>query len=291
MEKDFIKAGKISAEALQYGQTLVKPGAKVREILDKVENKILQLGGEIAFPAQISLNEFAAHSCASLSDETILEEQIVKLDVGAHVNGQIGDNALTVDLSKQFTDLVKASREALNNALKITHPGIELGEIGKTIQETIESYGYSPIKNLAGHGLGEFEIHTYPSVPNYNNGNNNILEEGMTIAIEPFASTGAGVVVESSPANVFNLVDKAGVRDPITRKIQDTILAYNGLPFARRWLEKEYGVAKVAFALRNLKHKNVLQEHPPLFDQHRGMVSQAEHTILIKEKPIITTKF
>ena len=291
MENDFIKAGKIAAEALQYGQSLIKPGAKVREILDNVETKILQLGGEIAFPVQISLNEFAAHACASLNDETVLDDQIVKLDVGVHVNGQIGDNALTIDLSQQYKELVNASREALNNALKIVRPGIPLGEIGRTIQETIESYGYAPVKNLAGHGLGEYEIHTHPSIPNYNNNNHNILEEGMTIAIEPFASTGAGVVVESSPANVFTLVDKAGVRDPITRKIQETILSYKGLPFARRWLEKEYGVAKVAFALRNLKHKNVLQEHPPLFDQNRGMVSQAEHTVLVKEKPIITTKF
>lgn len=286
----YIKAGKIAAEALQYGKSLIKPSAKVIEILDKVEEKIKEFGGGIAFPAQISLNEFAAHSCSDLNDETILSDQIVKLDVGVHVDGYIADNALTVDLSGEYEELVKASREALDNALKVIKPGVTLAEIGQVIHKTIASYGFAPVKNLSGHGLGEYDIHTKPSVPNFDNGNQNTLEEGDVIAIEPFASTGAGIVQESSPATVFTLTNDVGVRDPITRKVLQEIKTYNDLPFAKRWLERKFGTPKTNFALRMLKKAGCLNEHAPLFDQNRGVVSQAEHSVIVLKEPIVFTK-
>ncbi|MBT4804602.1 type II methionyl aminopeptidase [Candidatus Woesearchaeota archaeon] len=285
----YIDAGKIASEALHYGKSLIVKGAKVIEILDAVEEKIVELGGKPAFPAQISLNEFAAHSCSDLNDETVLSDQIIKLDVGVHLDGFIADNALTVDLSGEHSDLVKASRDALNNALKIIKPGVTLGEIGGIIHDTITNYGFAPVKNLSGHGLGEYQIHVPPSVPNFDNGNENVLKEGDVIAIEPFASTGAGIVQESSPATVFTLTNDSGVRDPISRKVLIELKKNNGLPFAKRWLEKEFGSAKTNFALRMLKRANCVEEHPPLFDQNRGMVSQAEHTVIVFEKPVVTT--
>ena len=186
--------------------------------------------------------------------------------------------------------LIEASREALNNALKIIRPGVSLSEIGKVIHKTITSYGFSPVKNLSGHGLGKFNIHTQPSVPNYDNGNDKILEEGMVIAIEPFASTGAGIVQESSPATVFTLINENNIRDPITRKVLFEIRRYNGLPFAKRWLERKFGTPKTNFALRTLIRNDCLTEHPPLFDQNRGIVSQAEHSVIVKDQPIVFTR-
>ncbi len=285
----YVDAGRIASEALHYGRSLIVKGAKVIEILDKVEKKIEELGGEPAFPAQISLNEFAAHSCSDLNDETVLSDQIVKLDVGVHLDGFIADNALTVDLSGEYSDLVKASREALNNALKVIKPGVALKEIGGVIHETITSYGFAPVKNLSGHGLDEYQIHTRPSVPNFDNGNENVLEEGDVVAIEPFASTGAGIVQESSPATVFTLTKDSGVRDPISRKILIELKKNNGLPFAKRWLERKFTTPKTNFALRMLKKAECIEEHPPLFDQNRGMVSQAEHTVIVLEEPVVTT--
>lgn len=285
-----IQAGRIAAESLQYGKSLIKEGAKVIEILDKIEEKIKSLGGEIAFPAQISLNEFAAHSCSDLNDQTILKDQVVKLDIGVHIDGQIADTALTVDLSGKYADLIKASEEALDNALKIIRPGVTLGEIGKTIHETITSYGFSPVKNLSGHGLGKYDIHAKPSVPNYDNGNENALGEGMIIAIEPFASTGAGIVEESSPATVFTLINESNIRDPITRNMLKEIKTYQGLPFAKRWLERKFGTPKTNFALRALIRNGCLTEHYPLFDKNRGIVSQAEHSVIVKDKPIVFTR-
>jgi methionyl aminopeptidase len=286
----YIQAGKIAAEALEYGKSLIKSGAKVKEILEKVEAKIEQLGGKPAFPAQISLNEFAAHCCSDALDETILKDQIVKLDVGVHIDGCIADTALTVDLSGKYGDLVKASRDALDNALKIIQPGVTLGEIGRVIHETITKAGFSPIKNLSGHGLGEYEIHTKPSVPNFDNGNKTVLKEGDVIAIEPFASTGSGMVQESSPATVFTLIKDSGVRDPITRNILKEIKTYHKLPFAKRWLEQKFGANKTNFALKQLIVAECLHQHPPLFDSARGIVSQAEHSVIVGEKTIVFTR-
>jgi methionyl aminopeptidase len=139
--QDYIKAGKIASEALQFGKTLIIPDASMLEVLNQIEKKVRDLGGELAFPAQISCDDLAAHFCPNEND-IIFKEQVCCLDVGVHINGFIGDNALTVDLSNNHQELVIASREALNNALKIIRPGTTLSEIGKTIGETIQSCGF-----------------------------------------------------------------------------------------------------------------------------------------------------
>lgn len=281
MNQKQIKAGKIAAQALEYAKTLIKPNAKVVDILDKTEKKIKDLGGSLAFPVQISLNDFAAHYCSDQDDKTILKDQIVSIDVGVHIDGFIGDNALTIDLSKKNQDLVKASREALDNAIKIIKPGVKLREIGKVIHDTITSYNFSPIRNLSGHGLDEFNIHTKPTIPNYDNGDETELKQDDVIAIEPFASKGAGVVYESGNATIFQLINKKPVRNLITRQVLKEIQTYNELPFCKRWLTKRFGLPKTNFALRELKQLDILKEYPPLVDKEHGLVSQAEHSLIV----------
>jgi methionyl aminopeptidase len=186
--EDWIKAGKIAAETLEHGRLMIKKGNKLVDVCDACDKKIYELGAIPAFPSQISCNDIAAHFCPEENDETVFDEQLASLDVGACLNGAIGDNAVTVDLSGKYSDLVKASRDALNNALKTVKVGATLGEIGKAIQESIESYGFSPIRNLSGHGLASYNIHDKPSIPNFDTGDDTQLEEGMHIAIEPFAT-------------------------------------------------------------------------------------------------------
>jgi methionyl aminopeptidase len=288
--KKLKKAGNVAAQDLDFGISLIKKDASLLEITKKVEEKILKLGGQMAFPPQISMNDCAAHFYPDADDKTILKDQLCSLDVGVHVDGYIGgDTAATVDLSGKNTELVKASREALNNAIKIAKPGTKLSEIGKTIHETITSYGFSPVRNLSGHGLSEFNIHSPPSVPNFDNGNQTELEEDQLIAIEPFASKGAGIIYESGTATVYQLIGKKPVRNIFTRQILKEVEKYNGLPFCRRWLVEKFSLPKVNFALKELKALEILREYPPLVDKAHGLVSQAEHTLIIKEKPIILT--
>ncbi len=291
-KKDALLAGRIAGQARDYGANLIKPGASVREILDKVEAFIKEQGAQIAFPAQISLNQVAAHACSDSQDQTIIQESdVVKLDCGAHVNGMIGDTAITVNCDGAYADLVAASKKALDAATPLFTPGTSLGEIGRTIQQTISDLGFSPVKNLSGHGLGHYDIHTSPSVPNVAITNAPILKEGMHLACEPFATDGKGEVTNSGTATVFTQVGAARVRSASTRQVLKRIESFQGLPFAARWLEHEFGVGKARLALKELSRLGCLQDHPPLKEVANGMVSQREHSFIVADKPIATTKF
>jgi methionyl aminopeptidase len=287
---DWIKSGKIAAEVREYSKTLIKPGEKIIDIANKIETKIKELGAIPGFPVNISMNEIAAHYAPIPNDEIILDNQIIKIDIGTSYNGAIGDTAYTIDLSNKYSELVKASREALNNVIKILQIGVSLGEIGKTIQETIQSYGYSPIKNLSGHGLGLFSVHMPPSIPNYNTNDNTELKKGQTIAIEPFATNGAGMIKESNSAMIFSQMNKKPVRNQFSRLIFKEIQKYNNLPFTTRWLTAKFGTGRTNLGLRELIQVGNVKEYPPLVEVNNGMVSQAEHSFIIDDKVIITTK-
>src|SRR3989344_5068929 len=290
-KQDFIKAGKISAEVLEYGKSLVKKGNSLLEATELIEKKIFELGGKPAFPVQISCDEIAAHFCALEDDKTVFEDQVVCLDLGVQVNGAIGDNAYTIDLSGKYSELVKAAQKALEEALKVVAVGTELRQIGKTINDTIKSYGYNPVRNLSGHGMELYNIHTKPTIPNIDNGDKTVLKKGMAFAIEPFATTGSGIVHESGLPTVFMLEHPRNVRSPITREILKEIENYGGLPFAKRWLIKKFG-AKANFALRELAQLGVIHQFPPLVEVNKGIVTQAEHSILIDDEGevIVLTK-
>ena len=192
IQDSFLKAGRIAAEALAYGQKKIKVGVSLREVCDAVEQKIIALGGGIAFPAQTSLNHVAAHNCPGPEDETVYQEgDVVKLDVGVHIQGYVADNACTVNLGSH-DDLVKASRDAVNAAIRILQPGLPVCAIGKVVEEIITSYDLEPIRNLCGHGLGQFKVHTSPTIPNYDNGDPTPLKEDQAIWIETVARTGGG---------------------------------------------------------------------------------------------------
>ena len=291
IKQKYIKAGRISAEVLEYGKSLLKKGASLLDATEKIENKIYEFGGKPAFPVQISCNEIAAHFCPEEDDKTIFEEQVVSLDLGVHVDGAIGDNAYTIDLSGKYSDLVKAAQKALEEALKIVNVGTELREIGKVINDTIKSYGYTPVRNLSGHGLDLYNIHTKPTIPNIDDGNKIKLNKGMAFAVEPFATTGSGVVFESGLATVFMLEHKKPVRSLITREILKEIESYDGLPFAKRWLTRKFG-AKTDFAFRELTQFGMIHQFPPLVEVNKGIVTQAEHSILIDDEGevIVLTK-
>ncbi len=290
-KQNYIKAGKISAEVLEYGKSLIKKGNSLLETTELIEKKIYELGGKPAFPVQVSCNEIAAHFCVEEDDKTIFDEQVVSLDLGVHVDGAIGDNAYTIDLSGKYADMVKAAQKALEEAVKIIQVGVEVRQIGKVINDAISSYGCNPVRNLSGHGLDLYNIHAKPTIPNIDNGDKTKLSKGMAFAVEPFATTGSGVVHESGLPTVFMLEHKKPVRSPITREVLKEIETYEGLPFAKRWLTKKFG-AKANFALRELTQLGMIHQFPPLVEINKGIVTQAEHSLLIDDKGevIVLTK-
>ena len=275
------KAGEIAATALEHGRKMIKPGAKIVDILDAVDKKIYDLGAIPAFPSQISLNEVAAHACAKQDDEQTLENEVVKLDCGAVYEGAIGDNAVTVDLSGNYEELVLASREALQAAIATVKPGVELRLIGRAIQEAIEKRGCKPVVNLSGHGLGEWDVHCKPTIPNFDNGDPRVIEEGMVFAIEPFATNGKGRIHESGEATVLHWVQDRPNR--VDRSIVSAIKSFHGLPFALRWLTRKFSPGKVKLALRQLEQQEIIRAYPPLVEVSGGMVSQAEHSVRVTQ--------
>jgi len=287
------KAGRIAAEALEYGRSLIKNGANVREVCDKIDQKVIDLGAKPAWPAQVGIDAVAAHATPEPDDEVVFDNNIVCLDVGAHIDGVVGDNALTVDLSGNYSDLLKASREALTNAIKVVQVGVPLGEIGKAIQETIQSHGFQPVRNLSGHGISKWTIHDKPSIPNVDTQDTRTLKGDQIIAIEPFATDGVGMIYEADQGNMFSLVQKKPVRSPFARQVLQHIeKEYQQLPFTTRWLSKKFGLAKTNFALNELQRQGMLHAYPPLIEKGGGMVSVFENTFYVSEDGVeITTKF
>ncbi|MBM3200364.1 type II methionyl aminopeptidase [Candidatus Woesearchaeota archaeon] len=286
---DWEKAGKIAGEALHYGKKLVKVDASLLEVAEKIEAKIVELGGKPAFPVNLSINHIAAHYTPLPGDESRFSEgDLVKIDIGAHVNGAIGDTAASVSLGGN-ENLIKASEEALHSALRIITPGIKLGEIGAVIQEKIKSYGFVPIVNLSGHGLDIYNLHTGITIPNYGNNDERKLVDGQIIAIEPFATSGEGRIIEGKPSGIYRLENLRQVRDSNARKLLKFLAEeYKTLPFAKRWVVKKFPAA--GFALRVLENERVLHQYPQLPENTKAPVSQAEHSVKVGEKPIILTK-
>ncbi|MCD6368021.1 MAG: type II methionyl aminopeptidase [Candidatus Aenigmarchaeota archaeon] len=291
--KKYKKAGEILKEARNLGLKMIKPGAKILDVVEAVENKILSLGGEFAFPVNISINQNAAHDTADINDSRTFEEgDLIKLDIGVHVDGYIADSAKTVSLNSGKEDLIKASETALEEALKMMRPGVKVYEVSEVIEDTIRSMGFNPIINLTGHGLDRYELHARFEFPNIKNAIDYELKEGDVFAIEPFSTDGSGKVTETNKILIYRYLSDRPVRFPESRKILElTREKYHGLPFAKRWLLKEIKISpiKLNLILRQLSQNGSLYEYPVLKEVQNGFVAQAEHTVVVGDNPIITT--
>lgn len=273
----YLKAGSIAKKILNEGATMVKVGTPILDVVETIEGKIRDTGAEIAFPLNLSRNEDAAHDTASPGDERVFAEgDLVKLDLGVAVEGRIADTALSVDLGGH-EDLVKASRAALDRAIALVRPGVTTGEIGAAIQAEIEGRGFLPVANLTGHGLAPYSVHTDPSIPNIGIAGGAILEEGMAIAIEPFATTGSGRVGDRSRIEIYEQLAVKPVRLHSAKRILEQVRERRGMPFSRRWLPQD----KVEIALSTLVRSGAVYGFPVLHDVAGSFVSQAEHTLIV----------
>lgn len=281
----YLQAGKAAKEILLKGSSLIRPGTKLIEVGNAVEEMITAAGLSIAFPANISLNEAAAHDTPSPGDNRIFSEgDMVKLDIGVHLDGYIADTALTVDLGEQKL-LVEASEAARDAAVRAIRPGITLGELGTIIAGEIGIRGFRPVANLTGHGLDQYRLHMGPNIPNISGTGGTSISEGMVIAIEPFATTGTGFVTDQKRIEIFSQLVKRPVRMPAARKIVAEIDERKGLPFAKRHLK----TAKPDLALSRLVREGILHAYPVLADIPGSFVSQSEHTVIITGDGCIVT--
>lgn len=279
------EAGLIAAKILREGAREIHIGTPYLDIIESIESRVIDEGAALAFPLNLSLNEDAAHDTASNRDTRILARgDVAKLDLGVQVDGYIADTATTIDLGSNSL-LVDASKQALEDAISIIRPGVTSGDLGMAVQKAIESRGYRPISNLTGHGLDQYILHRSPTIPNIGITGGVVLEEGMVFAIEPFATTGSGHVVERTRKEIYSQISQKPVRIPAGRSILEQIRDRRGLPFSRRWLNEK----RLDLALSTLIRSQVLHVYPVLSDIPGSLVSQAEHTIIVTADGCIVT--
>ena len=267
------EAGRIVTEVRDNAVKKVKVGSSLLELAEYIESSIKDKGAGVAFPANISINEEAAHATPARNDKHVFGRDLVKLDIGAHIDGYIADTAVTIDLGNN-QQIVKASQTALDAAIEIVKAGINTSEISEIIEKTITSFGFNPVVNLTGHGLEQYVQHAPPSILNKRTETGVNLKEGQVIAIEPFTSSGAGRVYEAGHAEIFSLLDLKPIRSSDARTVLREIETFKKLPFAKRWLK-----GRVDMSLRQLEVANIIRSYPVLKDH--GLVSQSEDTVIV----------
>jgi len=204
----FRRAGKAAAAGLRFGMGLIREGASILEVADLTERHILDQGEDVglAFPCNIAIDDVAAHftPLSNDTDLTFSRGQLVKLDCGAHVDGHIGDTAVTLEVvTNNYGDLIRASGEALEVALDMMAPRVRLNNVGEAVSNVIKGYGFAPIENLTGHSLERYNLHAGLSVPNVPDPRAGVVPAGTAIAIEPFATDGLGRVDGKRPSHIF----------------------------------------------------------------------------------------
>ncbi|WP_394741122.1 type II methionyl aminopeptidase [Natronococcus roseus] len=273
------EAGEILSQVRAETADRVEVGASHLKIAEYAEDRIRELGAKPAFPVNISIDEEAAHATPSIGDESTFGEEMINLDIGVCIDGWLADTAITVDHSGN-PELAEAPEQALEAAIDMIEPGVETGEIGAEIEDVITSYGYNPVVNLTGHGLGHWEQHTSPTIPNRAVSQGTTLEVGDVVAIEPFATDGGGKVTEGASEEIFALEREGSVRNRDARKALEQITEeFRTLPFATRWLE----TSRPEMALRRLKRNDIVHGYPVLKEDEGCLVSQKEHTVIVTE--------
>jgi methionyl aminopeptidase len=288
--ENYIKAGKIAAEVVKYAKSIIKKDVLLLEIADKIESKIIELGGKPAFPVNLSINEIAAHDTPAFNDAR-KASGLLKVDIGVQIEGCIADTAFSLDLenSEENKKLIMAAEKALLEACKLIKEGVTIREIGAAIEKAIKSSGFIPINNLSGHSLEPYHLHSGITVPNHDNSQEKIIESGV-YAIEPFATIGLGSVRDGKLSGIYKIEREGSVRDSTAREVLAFIYEeYQTLPFCSRWIYKKFN-SRGLLALRRIEESKLLHHYHQLIEVSGKKVSQAEHTIVIdKDKKTITT--
>jgi methionyl aminopeptidase len=284
------KAGKIAQEVKKILKPKIKVGAKALDIVTFTEAKIEELGGFCAFPVNFCINHIAAHYTSPFKDDGLVinDGDMVKIDLGVHVEGYIVDTAFTVNFNEEesLENIIQATEVSLDAAKMMVKPKTNTREIGKKIEDIVKGFKFNPIKELGGHQIERWKVHGSKQVPELGSQGGDIMEEGEVFSIEIFASNGEGSIHSTPSSHIYELNPYAG-RVPLRRKSSKQVLGfinknYKSLPFAERWLAKEFRMG-VAFGLQELVQQGKLQAHFVLAEKKGVFVAQSEETLLITE--------
>ncbi len=300
------KAAECHKQIRKYAQSIIKPGIKLLDLVEKLENMLRFITNQHltdcgqAFPTGCSINNVAAHYTPNSGDETVLNyDDVMKLDFGTQMNGYIIDCAFTVAFNPCYDNLLKASKEATNAGIKAAGIDMRLGELGGIIGEVLNSYEVEikgktyptkAIVDLCGHTMDRYKIHANKSVPLYRDDdseNANIkMEEGEFYAIETFATTGTGKTTEKKPWSHYmknpesfnNVKIKASQPKALFKYIEEH---FKTMAFCPRWLE-ESNLTGIEKSLKYLVDRGYVEPYPQICDVEGSYVAQFEHSLMLK---------
>ena len=290
---NYVKAGKIASQVREYARTQDHTGRTLSEICNDIEQEIFKKGGEPAFPVNVSLNDIAAHYTAVPNDPLIVKNtDVLKIDVGVHIDGYIADTAVTVSYDTKYQNMIDIAERALDEAIGISRSNTRVSDIGRIIEKTITKYGCKPIQNLSGHSLERYTIHAGKSIPNiWTIGHSFNLSVNNVYAIEPFVTTndGQGVVYEGKIKNIFGIGSRKRTKEQKTDDFLEYLWnKFKTLPFAVRWIVDEYEEKEALSLLEILVKKKNVHAYPILVEGANRIVVQAEHTIIPQESNTLT---
>jgi len=295
------KAAEVHRQVRKFAQQIIRPGKKLIDICDRIENMNRHLVSEnglkagIAFPTGCSLNHVAAHYTPNTGDTTVLEyNDVCKIDFGTHIDGFIIDSAFTVAFNPMYDNLLKAAQDATNTGVREAGIDVRMSELGAAIQETMESYEVEingktypvkSIRNLNGHSIGPYHIHAGKTVPIVKNTSTQRMEEGEQYAIETFASTGKGWIQEEGEVSHYMKdfdAHPVPLRHPKAKSLLNYINnKYSTLAFCRKCLDQA-GETGHIMGLKHLCEAGLVNPYPPLLDIKGSYVAQFEHTLILR---------
>lgn len=300
MIEKYRKAGKISSKVRKMALDKINPNMKVIDLIECIEREIIKLGGTPAFPCNVSINEITAHYTSPPNDETVLKfGDLVKIDLGSHVDGYIADTAIsTIVGGEEYLDssnideekisknvnMIETSILAVESAINTIRDGVEVGKVGEIIEKTITSRGFKPVSNLTGHSMDQYILHSGLSIPNIKEKNHHKLEEGDVLAIEPFVTDGVGRVTDMGDAYIFRFLRDRPLRMIHAKKLLGQIKnEYRNLPFAQRWLLDHFDKHRLNASLRQLIQSRAVYPYHVLKEKSNAWVAQAEHTVIVEK--------
>jgi methionyl aminopeptidase len=268
-------AARIGAGARELGVRLAVPGARRRDIAEAIEAYIRDAGAQPAFPANLARNAEAAHFTPDSTDTSeLVAGDLLKVDVGAHLEGWVSDTADTVEVGGpgRHAHLVRAVREALAAGVAAVRPGGRVDDASRAIAEAIRRRGLKPIVDLTGHSIERYLLHAGKSIPNVPGMTDATFVEGEVVAIEPFATNGAGHIDNGPFGHIVRFRRPPGPDEPV---LLGLFTRFHTLPFTERWATAPEEKAALQRARRTL------QSYPVFLERAGGLVAQAEHTVLV----------
>ena len=281
----FRHAGKILRETREEIKHFVHENMPIIDVCEKAENLIRQKGAKPAFPCNVSINEVAAHYTSPPNDKTrIPEKSLVKVDIGAHIDGYVTDTAITICLNPEYKTMVDAAERALKTAIENIRADMPISRISSIIETTIKSRGFKPISNLTGHQVGRYLVHAGTSIPNVAQFSLSKLKLNGTYAIEPFTTlpNAIGKVEDGEQTTIFRYVKSKSTTNPHAKQLMKHIEEnFRTLPFTERWLKNMVPEEHYEEAFRQLLSSKAITGYPIFIEMSGKPVAQAEHTVLV----------